>query len=558
MLGVLFISTFAYAQKPKPISEAEQIKFDINYINANKEKLLNNTDEAIKLFKSCLTLQPDNAAVNYMLSQLYTQKQMYEDAELYAKRAVKFDDTNTWYKKQLAEVYKFRKKYEDAAPVYLEIARQDKDALMEVEAAYMYVLAHNYKKAIKTLDKVEKHIGINEDVIKQKEQIYLSLNKLKKAIIEVEKLIKAFPTDARYVGMLADLYMANNKTAKAIELYEKVLAMDPQNGFALFALADYYRTINDKEKYYSYMKSGMGSKTMDVKPKLTAMISFMSYKVFDDHHDRCFELAKIFVAANPYEATAYMVLGDLYNQDKDYESARTEYLKAVALEPSSYMAWQQIVFCSSELRNNNYLQKDCEQALEYFPNEAAFYIYYSVASMQLKEYEKAFDSAKKGIEIAGDQKETLLQLYSTLGDASHYLKRYGSCDSAYEAALKIDGNNAYALNNYAYFLSLRNVSLDKAEQMSKKSLEIEPENSSYMDTYGWILYMKKDYEKAKEYIEKSLKATPNNGEVLEHLGDVEYRLGQKEEAMKNWKKAKELGSSGEFLDKKISEGKIYE
>lgn len=551
-------NSFVFAQKQKPLSETDQIKFDATFINANKEKLLNNFDESIKLFRACLSLQPDNATVNYMLSELYSEKQLFEDAEMYAKKSVKLDENNSWYKKQLAEVYKQRKKYKDAALVYLKIGEKDKDVAMEIEAAYMFVLAQDYTKATQTLDKVEKQIGINEEIVKQKEQIYLAQNKLDKAIKEVEKLIKAFPNEPKYLGMLADLYMANGKTDKAVKLYEDILRIDPDNGYAYFALADYYRSKGDKEKWYASLKSGMASKTLDVKAKLTGMVSFISLKEFDNHTQRCYELARIFIDANPTEATAYMILGDLYSQDKNYESARNEYLKAIAIEPATYMAWQQIIFCSSELRNNIYLQKDCEQALEYFPNEPAFYIYYSIASMQLKEYEKAFDGAKKGIEVAAEQTDILVQLYSTLGDASHYLKRYNACDSAYEEALKLDPNNAYALNNYAYFLSLRNVKLDKAEEMSKRSLELEPANSSYMDTYGWVLYQRKEYEKAKEYIEKALKITPNSAEVIEHLGDIQYKLNLKEEAINSWKRAKELGSSGEYLDKKIKEGKLYE
>jgi tetratricopeptide (TPR) repeat protein len=557
-VSIFLLTGVAFAQKSKPLSEADKIKFDATYINANKEKLLNNYDESIKLFRACLTLEPDNAAVNYMLSEVYDEKQLFEDAELYAKRAVKFDEKNIWYKKQLAEVYKERKKYKEAAPIYMEIAKQEKEVSFEIEAAYMYVLAQEYSKAVKTLDMVEKQVGINEEVVRQKEQIYLAQNKLDKAIKEVEKLIKAYPNEPKYIGMLADLYMANEKTDKGVQLYNDVLKIDPQNGFAHFALADYYRSKGDKENYFLSTKAGMASKTMDVKSKLTAMVSFISAKELDNHTNKCYDLAHTFIDANPNEATSYMVLGDLYNQDKDYESARKEFLKAVAIEPSTYMAWQQIVFCSSELRNNNYLQNDAKEALEYFPNEPAFYIYYAIASMQLKDYETAFDAAKKGIEVASGQKEMLIQLYSTLGDASQYLKRFSTCDSAYEEALKLDATNAYALNNYAYFLSLRKVQLDRAEQMSKKSLEIDPENSSYMDTYGWILYQRKEYDNAKVYIEKALKASPNSAESLEHLGDIEYKLNQKDEAIKNWKRAKELGSSGEFLDKKIKESKLYE
>jgi len=547
-----------FAQKSKPLSEYQQLEFDRNYINANKEKILNNFDESIKLFKACLTLQPDNAAVNYMLSRIYFEKQLFEDAELYAKRAVSFDENNSWYKKQLAEVYRQQKKYKEAAPVFEKAAEMDKDAGMEIEAAYMYVLAKEYKKAIKALDKIEKVTGLNEEVIKQKEQIYLAQNKLKKAIREIEKLIKAYPQDQRYVGMLADLYMANNKTQKGVELYNDVLKKDPANGSAHFALADYYHSAGDKENYYSHLKAGVASPSIDVKSKLQMLVSFIASRDFENQHDRCFDLANIFIQANPSEPSAFMLLADLYYQDKDFESARNYYLKATSIEPSMIMAWQQIIFCSSELRNNIYLQNDCEQALEYFPSEPIFYVYLSLAAIQMKEYDKAFTAAQKGIEYAADHKETLIQLYSTMGDAAHYLKRYNACDSAFEEVLKLDANNSYALNNYAYFLSLRKTKLDKAEEMSKHSLELEPENSSFMDTYGWILFCRKDFAKAKEYIEKSLTITPNNAEVLEHLGDVLYHMNEKDEALKNWKRSKELGGTGEFLDKKISEGKWYE
>lgn len=550
--------TFVFAQKPKPFNESEKIKFDAKFIDANKEKIRNNFDESIKLFKECLSLQPDNAAVNYLLSEIYEEKQLLEDAEIYAKRAVKFDDKNIWYKKQLASIYSKQKNYKEAAYAYHEVSKLGNDMTMEIEAAYMFLLAKDLKKAIKSLDYVEEKVGVNEEIIRQKEQIYLSQNKLGKAINELEKLIKVFPNESKYVGMLADLYMANNKPDKAVELYLQCLKMDSQNGLANFALADYYLSKGDKEKYFNCTKSGMGSKTTDVKSKLSALVSFIAVRNIDNYTNRCYDLAHVFIDANPFEATSYMVLGDLFSQDKDFESAHTQYLKAVSIDASNFMIWQQLIICSSELRNNNYLQKDCESALEYFPNQAFFYVYHSIASEQLKDYEKAFNSAKKGIEVATDQKEILIQLYSTLGDASHYLKRYGACDSAFEAALQLDSKNAYALNNYAYFLSLRKVDLDKAEKLSKQSMEIEPENSSYLDTYGWILYQKKDYEKAKIYIEKSLVITPNSAEVLEHLGDIQFKLNQKEEAMKNWKRAKELGSSGEFLDKKIKEGTLYE
>jgi tetratricopeptide (TPR) repeat protein len=353
--------------------------------------------------------------------------------------------------------------------------------------------------------------------------------------------------------------VANGKWDKAVTIYNDILKKDPSNGFALFALADYYHSKNNKEKWYSLLKEGMASKNVEAKSKINVLSAFMVGVDFENQSARTFELAIIFSEANRGEAAPYLVLGDLYAQQRKFDSARLEYRNALAIEPATYIAWQQLVFCSSQLLNNEFLLKDCEDAIEYFPNEPAFFTYAAIASMQLKQYDKAVSHALKGLEIImPDQKDIELQLNATLADAYHYQKNYKASDSTYEAILKQDSLNAYALNNYAYFLSLRKINLDKAAAMSKKSMELEGENASYMDTYGWILYTQKNYTEAKVYIEKSLSYSPNNAEVCDHLGDVLFQLNDKEGALKNWKKAKELGSDSLLLDKKIKEGKLYE
>jgi tetratricopeptide (TPR) repeat protein len=559
LTAILLLSQEGFAQKGKPLSAKDRMDFDMAYVNGNKEKILLNYDEALAQFKICYGIDEENAALNYVIADTYYQKKSLAEAEDFAQRAVTLDKDNIWYKELLVDIFIARKKNKQAADLMLTIGRERKEVQNFLQSSYLYVMARDYNKAIAVLDEVEKAIGVNEDVIKQKEQIYLAQNKLDKAIKEVEKLIKAFPGDLRYMGMLADLYMANGKTAKGIAIYNEILKQQPGNGYALFSLADYHKSKGDLEKWYANLKGGMASNDVETKAKINVLSSFVGGKEFADQSQRTFELAAIFSEVNKDEPAPFMVLGDLYLQQRKLDSARYQYRKALLIEPSTYIAWQQVVYCSSEMRNNTLLQQDCEEAAEYFPNEPLFFTYAAVASMQLKQYDRAVINAKKGIDVlTPDQEDLQVQLYATLGDAYYYLKDYAACDSVFEEALKIDSLNAYALNNYAYFLSLRKTNLDKAERMSKKSLDIDGENASYMDTYGWILFMKKDYVKAREYIEKSLEYEPNNAEVFDHLGDVMYMLNDKEAAIMNWRKAKTFGSDSPLLDKKINEGKRYE
>ena len=95
--------------------------------------------------------------------------------------------------------------------------------------------------------------------------------------------------------------------------------------------------------------------------------------------------------------------------------------------------------------------------------------------------------------------------------------------------------------------------------MSFRCNELEPDNGTYQDTYAWILYELKEYELAKEWLLKALlNGSDKSAVVVEHYGDILYKLGEIDEAIHQWKKAKELGGASDFLNQKIEEGKLYD
>ncbi|MFA6260686.1 MAG: tetratricopeptide repeat protein [Bacteroidia bacterium] len=559
LLIFLFWGIFNVSAQKKPeLSDARKMELERLYLNGAREKLVQNFDEAIQSFKACLLIDPSNDAVYYNLADIYFQKNQMADAEEQVNKALALNKKNNWYWKLAETIYEARRDYEKAAEICIYLSKQEDEVPNLLRAAYCYEQLRNYPKAIKMLEKAERRTGINEDIILRKEQLYLAQNKLSKAIKEIERLCKAYPSNIRYRVLLAELYLVNGKTKEGLAMYEDILKADPDNGYAAFALGDYYHSIKDYEKWFSYMKTGMGSSDVDIKSKLRMMVMFMTSATFEDQLSRSLLLAEIFINAHPAEPSAYMVKGDILVEQQQFLTAHMQYEKAVELDPSVLVAWQQMMFCSTRIPDYTLLQKDCAHALEVYPTDVVFYFYHSVASMQLKQYDTAIWSAKRGIEFAGEDLQMRAQLYTNIGEANHNLENYSASDSAFESALKLDPLNATAMNNHAYYLSLRKVQLDKAEQLSKRSLELEPENASFADTYGWILYQKKDYPRAKIYIEQSLQKEPNNAEVIEHLGDVLYQMGDTEKALELWKRAAEKGEGSKFLPRKIKDGKLYE
>ena len=111
-----------------------------------------------------------------------------------------------------------------------------------------------------------------------------------------------------------------------------------------------------------------------------------------------------------------------------------------------------------------------------------------------------------------------------------------------------------ALNNYAYFLAVEGIELDKAERLSARAVKYEPENATYLDTYAWVYFKKGEYSLALTYIKAAFAYSEGeeSAELYEHYGDILFMNGMHEEALPNWEKALELNPDSEILQRKVT------
>ena len=213
----------------------------------------------------------------------------------------------------------------------------------------------------------------------------------------------------------------------------------------------------------------------------------------------------------------------------------------------------------SENKRSELLLNYAERSIQLFPNQPSLYFIYGLGLYEVERYEDAVETLELGKDLVIDNQALKSQFYSTLGDIYHELDKHEVSDQNYELALKLDPNNIYVLNNYSYYLSLRKENLEQAKEMSLKSNQISPGQSSFQDTYAWILYQLGDYQAALEWIDKAIESDQNSSAtLLEHKGDILYKLDQQAEALEYWKKAKSVGGASEMIEKKIQDEKLYE
>jgi Tfp pilus assembly protein PilF len=205
------------------------------------------------------------------------------------------------------------------------------------------------------------------------------------------------------------------------------------------------------------------------------------------------------------------------------------------------------------------MKEESQEAMELFPQLPIFYLFNGIALIQSENYDDAIDILNSGKNLVVDDNQILAQFYSSLGDAYHSTEEHPQSDNAYEMALKLEPNNVIVLNNYAYYLSIRGMELNKAESMAKKANDLSPNVASFQDTYGWVLYKKQNYQNALFWINEAIKNGGGEDPVVyEHLGDVQLKLNNIEEAVEAWKKALKFGGDPDVLNMKIKQNSVLE
>ncbi len=540
--------------------DPKQTEFENTFLEGKKQEILGNADKALAIYRDLLKQQPENDVVNFQIGNILYAQHKYLDALPYLKISVKQNPSNKYYEQLYAELLNHTGNPKGAAGVYEYLSKQspnDVDYLFNY--AYFLSLTGDFQKAIDTYNKIESQVGVSEDLSMAKQQLYMKLGKKQAAIDEIQKLSDANPGEAHYLAMLADLYTGLGQNDKAMEVIEKLGKADPNNAQAQLSLAAFYRKNGEDEKYFEAMKNVFASRDMNIDTKIKVLLEYLQYLNDEKRKTEALALGKILVDTHPNEAKAHAMYADVMNQLSMDVPALEEYQKALKVDDSKFTVWQQVLILESSLNLKDSLLHDAQRCLEIFPNQGLPHYMIGVSNLQNKKYNEALSEFSQAIMIGSDDKVIMSQLYSGLGDVYAGMKKNTSSDSCYELALTYDEGNTHVMNNYAYQLSLRGEKLDKAVSLITKALAKNPDDAGYLDTYGWILYKQKKYSEAKTQIEKSLQ---HGGEkdpaISEHYGDVLFQLGETDNAMEYWLKAKAMNPDSEFLDKKIAEKKLYE
>ena len=561
--------------KENALTFEQKRKFDYFFHEAVRQKGLDNLDEAFELYSHCLEIDSTSAATLYELGKFHMYLGQADKGESFLRKAMQTEPGNYWYKETLAGYYQRKGETEKGIAVIEEMVEQFPSRLEPLMALVdLYNRSQNYEKVIHTLDRLEKLDGKSEQISMEKFRMYLAMDDIEHAFAEIENLAKEYPYEMRYLTMLGDVYLENGKEEEAYSTFQQVLSAEPGYAPAMLSMATYYNKTGQDSLYRLQLDSLLLNQKVESATKVNIMRQLiMRSERGDKDSTQIVGLFNSMLAQEQENADVAMLAAQYLLSKRMDEEAKPVLQQVVDIDPENKPARLQLLSFAISKEDLDEVIRLCAPAVEYMPEALEFYYYWGIAHYQKKQHDEALEVFKKGVRQvdANSDKNMVSDFYSIMGDLYHIRKMNVEAYEAYDSALVYKPDNVGALNNYAYYLSVERKDLDKAEEMSYRTVKAEPTNSTYLDTYAWILFEKGKYAEARIYIDQAiLNGGDKSSVVIEHGGDIYYQVGEPEKALEYWKQAEKLAEESaddeneardekelKLLKKKIANKKYY-
>lgn len=547
------------------ISHNDSLRFKMYYYEAVKQQISGNYDAAYDLLEHCIGINPNAAEAYFMLS--FYDGILKGDSAAFAdvKKASELNPTNNAYLERIGVGYVSMGNLDEAIKAYEKLSRNSPERSDVLDfLAQLYSRQKDYDKMLDVLNRVEALEGASEDLTLAKMRVYSLQGKKEEEYNELKNMSEKHPNDMNYRVMLGNWLLQNGRPDEAGKLYIEVLQAEPENIMARMSMIDYYRTSGQA------MRADSLQEVMLVSPKtpVDGKMALMRQVVADNEKNGAdstlvIDLFKK-ILKEPQETSDMAQLYAAYlTLKKMPQDSISKVLETVlAISPDNVAARLQLIQAEWNKQDFDRVIELSNQALDYSPDELAFYYFLGFAYIQKDDDDSALEVLRRGVSQINDQSNPSLvsDFYAIMGDILHDKGDNEGAYAAYDSCLQWKDDNYGCLNNYAYYLSVENKDLDKAAQMSYRTVQAEPDNSTFLDTYAWILFMQKKYAEALQYIDMAVKNdTTKSAVIIEHAGDIHAVNGDIDGAVKYWNEALKAGAENEtVLRRKIKLRKYVE
>ena len=532
-LILVLASSSVSAQVSRKGSDSENgIITAVSYYNER------NFEAATKVLDKILSADPSNDAAWYWSALVSMNMNDLNRAEAQLKKACELDPSNFWYRFRLAGLYRATSRQELTIDIYEKLLEDfPKKSDLYFVLVELYAAQGEIEKALETLNEIETVAGKSESAAIFRFNLLQQAGRQEEAMASLEEYNKEY-SSPYVLSTLGDFQMSMYNDSTALAYYDEALDIAPDFSPALLGKAETLRMTRKYDEYFDVLDKFVVSEDSPVASKtdyLTAVVQRTDPKFLRTFMPQMDTVMNKMVTMHPEDSTVLRLAGIYYWSTERKDSSKVYFGRNVRINPNSFPANADFVEFLMYAEDWQALSEEGRKAFERFPDETTFLEMASVGDYNLNEFDKVLEICEKVLEVAPQDSSSSLRAWSTIGDIWHQKGDAKKSYKAYDKALKINPNYIYVLNNYAYYLSQEGKKLGKAYAMSKKTIEAEPDNPTYLDTFGWILYLQGKALEAKPFFKHAmLYGGKESAVVMDHYAEVLYALKEYDLALVYW------------------------
>ena len=549
------------ASKKEGITQANRVKATYVLMEAQRQHFLEHDDAFYHLIAYAYSLDSTNTSIAFYMGVAKFERTSFEHTdELTAalaqmRKHVEAHPEDKYEARLYAHAAFLVNQYQEGLRVLNiqhQLHPQDDNLLSTMADAYEKT--SDYQKALAIYDTLQQWRGQSVELSSAKLKAYQALNDTTGSIHEMRALLASAPTNADYNLAMGKMLFMFGYRDSAMVYYDKAQQYEPDNGLTYLTKAEYYLALGDTLNYDRQTYQALVSTDLDVESKLQILVNYtktlLSAKDTTHRTDHLFD---VLIEQHPLEPQIRVLYSEYLMVIDNNEGAAEQIDYALNLDPTNKELWTRLMAYYLYAGNYEKAIEVGDKAIRLNPDNVELYSYLGSSCYSVKQYDKAIEVYDKALAILDStQVDDRSNLLSGKADVKFAMGDTIAAFALYDQSLDLNPDNPGTLNNYAYFLALSNRDLDKAERMSAKTIVEDAANPTYLDTYAWVFYMRKEYTMAQLYIEMAINNEEQpTSELFEHYGYILLANGDKQKALEQWRKAIELKPDNEQLVKQI-------
>lgn len=568
LLAILALAaTFGASAKSKTLpsaAEQDSRKADYIYLEAKRHGLQQRFDSYYELMDYARQLNPDDPTMGMDLGIYYLQLDSAGSTRGIdlMKRYVEQNPDDLYNGFSYASLAQ-RLGYDDLAAeawknLHIHFPEREPVTLKYAEMLRRTGNRDSMLMAVAVYDSLAVAGSDPAEVAGLKTTVYYQLGDTAAIVDEARKLLQRSPQDPRYNLYVGNIYNTLLNSDSAIVYFDRAVQLDPSNGLAYYARASYYNQKNDSVAYDREVFDALRQPDLDLDVKLVLLRDYVA-KLYTDslQQPRINELFATLNDQNPHQVEISNLYCDYLMAVHDWAGAAEQASNSLDLEPSDHERWATLASLYLQTKDYDRTTDAASRGLHYFPEDATLYQLKAVGLSAAKRYDEACKTYIEAInmimETDSTQVSELSDLYTGLGDTYYQAGDNDKAFETYEEALRYNPNNLLALNNAAYYLACEDRNLGRALMMIGQVIAAQPDQSTSLDTYAWVLFKLKQYDKAREAIDKAIANDEEpSTELYEHAGDIYFMDGDPDKAVDFWREALKLSPDNELLKRKVN------